>query len=760
MCIKQKSLPLLRSIPAVIVLIAVPIFIYWQVGHFSFINFDDPLYVENNQFVQKGITFETITWAFTGATNITNFWAPLTWLSIMLDYQVYGMNAGGYHLTNLIFHVLSSLLILAVFYKMTRYYWRSLFIAALFALHPQHVESVAWVTERKDVLSAFFWILTMLAYSYYSSSRKISVYLITLICFVLGLMSKPMLVTLPFALLLLDFWPLNRFQFSADKKNIKTVFTLLIEKLPLFLIIIISSIAAFITQDQGNALPSISQISPLLRIENAFISYSKYIWKTIWPFNLSVSYLFPRSISIWPVTASFLFILCVSSLICYLVKRFPWLFVGWFWYLGTLVPVIGFVVIADQAMADRYTYIPHIGLFIIVSWGIPNVLQRLHYRTKILTVTACAFLAFMSIITANQIRYWKNSETLFQHAIEVNGNHYLAYNNLGLFYQGQGNIKKAITLFEKSIQAEPKYFSAYNNLGVAVESIGNARRAIALYKIAIMLKPDFTAPYINLAFILLHTGEIEHAISYSQKALLLDPEIAEAYIVKGDAYKKKVLPTKSIQMYQKALQINAKSTLAHSRIADAYLQTNQLKKAIFHLEAAVRLDPLDKNFRDNLNQARSIKDKLLKQIAITKMAIDNSPSHYKLYNKLGLLYKKNGDINTAIACFSKALSYDDDFTPALFNIADAYIEKKKFSQADLYIKTIITLHPGESIYSYNIGCLYSKKGDVTNAISWLLKAVNDGYTNQNNFEMDKDLENIRETTAFKNLLTTLKKKNW
>ncbi|RJP75628.1 MAG: tetratricopeptide repeat protein, partial [Desulfobacteraceae bacterium] len=702
--------------------------------------------------VQRGLTADNIVWAFTDATGITNFWAPLTWLSIIIDYELYGMNAGGYHVTNLIIHIANSLLVLLVFYKMTGALWKSLFMAAMFALHPQHVESVAWITERKDVLSAFFWLLTMLSYAFYIKNPRIHLYIVTILCFVMGLMSKPMLVTLPFVLLLLDYWPLKRIQISNLSETTLIIYRHFIEKLPFFFLIIIISVAAFITQDKGDALPSITRISPLLRIENVAISYIKYLWKTICPFDLYVPYLFPRSIPLWSVIGSLIVIASVSIFAVKNVKRFPWFIIGWLWYLGTMVPVIGFVVIADQAMADRYTYIPHIGIFIIFAWSIPALLVQLPNRKAFLIIAATCSITMQSVIAANQVRYWKDSRSLFEHTTNIADSNYLAYNNLGLAYQRDGEIQKAIQSFQRSVQLNPMYFSAYNNLGVVEESIGNAQQAINLYKIAIRLKPEFKEPYINLAFILLHTGEIGQSIEYGEKAVLLDPTFTPAYIILGDAYKKSGYLQKSIQMYQKALQLDNRSDQAHSRIGDAYLKGHRIEDALFHFRTAVRINPSDMNYQRNLMKVIAVQAEIDKQITLTALELKQHPFSPDMHNKLGLLFKQKGKTEKAIIQFKKALSIRPDFTPALFNLVKTYIDNDNRTEIEPYLQKILDSHPGDSDYSYNIACLYAKLNDKMEAVKWLSRSIDDGYNNQVLMQTDTDLENIRGTDEFNDIL--------
>lgn len=747
-----SSLFYLRPLFLSILLIIVTSTVYWQVSEFSFVNFDDHLYVQDNPFVKEGLTLKNIKWAFTDATQITNFWAPLTWLSIIIDYELYGMNAGGYHVTNLVIHIANSLLVLLVFFKMTGALWESAFIAAMFALHPLHVESVAWVTERKDVLSTFFWLLTMWAYAFYAESQNIRHYIMTLLFFLMGLMSKPMLVTLPFAMLLLDYWPLNRIQESSKPLGLlHNLARLIPEKILFFVIIIIISIFAYITQDKGDALPSLTQISFLLRFENIIVSYINYLWKTIWPFNLSVIYLYPKYIPVWKVAISLGLIAIISFISVYYMKLRRWLFVGWFWYIGTLVPVIGIVVIADQAMADRYTYVPHIGIFIIFAWGIPLLLNQVKHKKVTLALTSLCYLALLAITTTNQLDYWKNSKNLFQHVLSVDEDNYIAYNNLGLAVQNEGNLLQAINLFKKSIEKAPQYHSAYNNLGVALESLGKGEQAKTFYRLAIQLEPDFKAPYVNLAFILLHTGEPEEAIKYGMTAIQIDPKFTEAYIIVGDSHQRIGNLKKSISMYYQAIQLDPKSDLAHNRLGEALLKINKLDQSITHFQTALKLKPKDNNYRDNLNKVILLQTTLNIQIHKVMSELKNNQESITAYYKLGNLYLQQGKLDNAISYFQKILSITPEDIPTMINIAGTYAENNEIEKSNFYLQKIIPILPEKNIYLYNIACIYAKQNKSIEANTWLQKAIDKGYDNWELIKNDKDLENIRDSNEYKKL---------
>ena len=485
-----------------LVLIAATFIVFWQVRHHQFVSFDDYRYVVENPYVVRGLTFRSVIWAFT-ATHASN-WHPLTWLSHMLDCGLYGLNPGGHHVTSLLFHIASTLMLFLVLKQMTGALWRSGFVAALFALHPLHVESVAWVAERKDVLSTFFWMLTMWAYFRYVQRPGFNRYLVVLLSFILGLLSKPMLVSLPFVMLLLDYWPLCRFQFgqlmgngnsrmqrslsSIDRRS--SVFHLILEKVPFFVLSAISSFLTFYAQEKGGAIGSLAFLPLGTRIVNALVSYVSYIWKMIWPQHLALLYPYPERFPIWEVVGAGLLLVGISVLVMRAARGRPYLLVGWLWYLGTLVPVIGLVQVGAQAMADRYTYVPLIGLFIMVAWGLSDFLKGWRYRRGVLAISAGVLFSILMIVTWVQVQYWENSIVLYKHTLEVTVNNYLIHNNLGIVFFRQGKYQEAANQYNEALRINPNSAEAHYNLGNAYLMIGDRGLALREYEILKTLNPS------------------------------------------------------------------------------------------------------------------------------------------------------------------------------------------------------------------------------------------------------------------------------
>jgi len=486
------------------ILVAIIFAVYLQVGNQPFLDFDDNFYVTGNPHVTSGITGDNVIWAFT--TVHTSNWHPVTWLSLMADGQLHEKNPGGYHITNVVIHALSSLLLLLVLFRISGSLWKSAFVAAMFALHPLHVESVAWVAERKDVLSAFFWFLTLLLYSEYVKKPKPTLYLFTLLSFVLGLMSKSMLVTLPIVMLFIDFWPLNRYQHEEQDQGLRPHLvraTILIkEKIPFLALSLLAGIITIYAQNKGGATRSFEIFPFMLRIENALVAYGKYVGKTFWPHNLAVFYPYPLSIPFWQIAGSLLLLLLLTAMAMRTWRRYPYLAVGWYWFLVTLAPVIGVFQVGDQSMADRYTYIPVIGLFIMATWGIPDLTRGLPHRQGFLAFIACSVIIVSAMLTWQQLSYWKDNVSLYQHSLQVTSGNYMLHFNLGIVLDKTGDLDGAISEYRKAIRIKPGFYIAYINLGVALAKRGYLDTAIEVFTDAVTLAPNDRKAQDNLEFAL------------------------------------------------------------------------------------------------------------------------------------------------------------------------------------------------------------------------------------------------------------------
>jgi len=485
-----------------LLLIVAILFAFQTLMDCGFINFDDEIYITKNKYVQEGLTKDGLAWAFTVDERSAN-WHPLTWLSHMLDCQLFGLRAGLHHFMSLLLHIINSSLLFIVLRKMTRATWRSFFVAALFALHPLHVESVAWASERKDVLSTLFALGTIYFYIKYVARKNLWIYLLALSLFVLGLMAKPMLVTLPFLLILVDYWPLDRLWSeeiikTSNAGSKKPYYTwLMLEKIPFFVLATGSCIITYLGQKAGGAVESLSVLSLNIRLTNALVSYVLYIKKMLWPFDLAIFYPHPGMSPAWQIILAGIILILISGVFIFYWRSKPYLLFGWCWYLGVLFPVIGLVQVGNQALADRYTYISLIGLFIIISWGLRDFFKSLSHGYVFL-FPGVLVLVFCMILTRSQVGYWYNNITLYEHAISVSKDNYLAHHNLGLALFKQKRVNAAIFHFKEAIKIKSDYGYAFNNLGATLAFLKRYKEAIPYFKKAILMNYDLVKANHNL----------------------------------------------------------------------------------------------------------------------------------------------------------------------------------------------------------------------------------------------------------------------
>ena len=556
--------------------------VFGQTLRHEFVNYDDGRYVYDNPAISKGLTLEGVRWVLTHPHGAN--WHPLTSLSHMLDCQLYGLNPAGHHGTNVLFHMATVILLFLVLRQMTGSLWRSAFAAAVFAIHPLRAESVAWVSERKDVLSGFFFMLTLGAYLRYvrrpfSAGR----YAAVAVFFSLGLMSKSMLVTLPFVLLLLDFWPLKRFQALETKK---TIIRLVLEKIPLLLL---SAVFCSVTVwAQRGAISSDTALPVSWRFGNAFCSYVVYIKQLVFPSGLAPFYPHPETgLPLWKIGASVVLLTGISWGVFAGRKKYPYLTVGWLWYLGMLVPVIGIMQVGTQAHADRYTYLPQIGLVIMATWLAVDWCAALRHRRAVLSAAAAVLLAVLAIAAHKQISYWRDSFSLWTHTLACTDGNYLAHNNLGLVLDRQGSRDEAIRHYQKSIEINPRFAEAYNNLGVVLETQGKLEAAAECYEKALEINPDYADAHGNLGSVFGKQGQIEKAILHLEKALKINPDLTEAHNNLGSLFGRQGQFDKAVPHFEKALEIKPDYAEAHYNLGMALEGAGNLNAALEHYGKAI-----------------------------------------------------------------------------------------------------------------------------------------------------------------------------
>jgi Flp pilus assembly protein TadD len=600
---KQKTLP-------VLLLVLVTCAVYWQAGGHQFVNFDDAMYLLENPHVRTGLTGEGIIWAFT-STYASN-WHPLTWLSHMLDVHLFGLDPGPHHLVNVLFHAINTVLLFLLLLRMTGAYWQSAFVAALFALHPLHVESVAWLAERKDVLSAFFWMLTLLLYAWYVERPRRGRYLLTLCAFALGLMSKPMLVTLPAVLLLMDYWPLGRMQFgkaeqprrgpgSIDRTSFPR--RLLWEKVPFIALSAASSVITMLAQHAGGAMASVNAVPFTFRAVNALWTYVLYIGKMFRPLDLAVIYPLPATLTVTQGLTAGLILAGTSFLAARSAKRHPYLLVGWLWYLVTLVPVIGLVQVGRQAMADRYTYIPLIGLFMMVAWGARAIAGDSRFRRTALASIAVMILAGLAALTGLQTRYWKDSLTLFSHAAEAVQDNYIAHEAAGRILAERGRFDEATHHYAEALRISPNDERSLVGMGNVLIKQGKIEEGISFTKKALTMKPESADGHFNLGYALLRQGREQQALDQYFEGLRNDPENADIHHIVGVILGAQGKLDESIRHFTEALRIKPDHAETHYGLGVALLRQGKVDDGIGQFTEALRLKPDFAQARLGLDEA-------------------------------------------------------------------------------------------------------------------------------------------------------------
>ena len=565
--------------------------LYNPVNRHPFVNYDDDRYITENLHVHNGLTWRTITWAFT-ATEQGN-WHPLTWLSHALDYQLFHQNPAGHHFTSLLIHAANAVLLFLFLMYATRRLGPSLFVAALFALHPINVESVAWVAERKNVLCTFFFFATLIAYCWYARQPDWRRYLVFAGLFLLGLMSKPMVITLPFVLLLLDYWPLGRIRGGRADATAAPLSKLVVEKLPLIALSAASAVITMQAQRAGGAMRSTAQFSLAVRLENAVMAYAMYLWKMIWPSHLSPIYPHPGdSLAGWQVGTSALVLLAMTAVALKFRAR-RYLLTGWLWFLGTLVPVIGLVQVGDQAMADRYAYIPLVGIFIMIAWGIADLADSKQIGLVVRVIPAACVLLALSFATNRQLGYWSSNYDLWTHAVAVTGRNFIAQDNLGGALLWLGKTDEAYLHFQAAAEINPLDPMSRSNLGAYLQEHGHMAEAIEKYNRVITLTSDpglLAATYANLGAAYRKLGEDEKARTSYDQALQLNSNQYNAYLGLGELLEKQSRLDDAISNYSKAVELRPTDT-GFLLLGRALERTGRRSEALAAYQTALKLSP-------------------------------------------------------------------------------------------------------------------------------------------------------------------------
>jgi tetratricopeptide (TPR) repeat protein len=644
-----------RLIYAVLALVTLAV--YLPAVYHGFVEYDDQQYVTENPRVQAGLTWTGLAWAF--GFHAGN-WHPLAWLSHMMDCQVFGATAGGHHLTNVLLHAASTLLLFSVLNRMTNAMWRSAVVAALFAWHPLHVESVAWVAERKDVLCAFFWMLTLWLYARYAAKPSIARYLFALGSFVLCLMSKPMGVTLPFVLVLLDYWPLKRFTIYDSRF---TIFKTLLEKIPF---LILSAIASVLTlRAQELAIVSTAGLPVSQRIAHALAACNHYLTALFVPRNLAVYYPYQIHLPTLTIVCALIVLGLTTLLAITNLRRRPYLIVGWLWYLGTLVPVIGLVQVGDQAWADRYTYLPLIGLFVMLVWLIGDLI-----KSRIVLQSLCIIAALaLAAATSAQLSYWQNTRTLFEHTAKVTQRNYMAVTILGSLLAKEGKLNEAMEHYQTALRYSPTFPEAHFFLGNALDEQGRLDEAIAEYQKALWFRPTQEQTHIFMGMALAKQKKYDEAMAHYTAALKLNPDSAVAQNNLARLLHTLGRFDEAVGHYSAALEIDPKLALARNNLGILLIQKGNLKEGTIQLRAAMRLNPTNSETRLNLafalNQQQQWPEAAELFSRIVRGDLPDPNAHYEFAVALAHLKRTR----EAMSQYAAAILTQPDFPDALDGLA-------------------------------------------------------------------------------------------
>ena len=735
--------------------------VFVQTASHDFVHFDDAGYVYENRHVNRGLSAAGIAWALT--TNHAANWHPMTWLSHELDCQIYGLWSGGHHLTNVLLHAAAAVLLFLALRRMTAAPWLSAWVAAMFAIHPLRVESVAWAAERKDVLSGLFFMLTLWFYARYTERpASWGRYALVVSSFALGLMAKPMLVTLPFVLLLLDYWPLGRMgvgekgrkgerekgsggereqEFQVSNLKSRTFLALFVEKTPLFILAAGSCLVTLAAQH--DAMQSLEQRAVPWRIANAAVAYAAYLGQMLYPVGLSIFYpLFKGPPPAWKVVAAITLLSAISAAAVLTRRKCPYLLFGWLWYLGTLLPVIGLVQVGDQAMADRYTYLTQIGLYMALAWGAAD-LSRTEFiplpflfnakrnefratkrssRRRLLPAVAALVLAGWIASAWQQTRYWRNSETLWTHALTCNPQNPVAYNNLALALTDWGRVDEAIASYRSALKIAPDYELAYYNLGLTLAGRGETDEAIAQYRKALEIKPDADA-YINLGMLLAGRRQFDEAIAHYRKALEIRPDDADAHNDLGLALAGRGAVDEAIAQYRKALEIEPADVHAHINLGNVFADRGQLDEAIAQYREALEIEPDDAHAHYDLGRVFAGRGQLEEAIDQYRKTLEIRPDDPDAHNSLGLALAGCGQFEEAVAQYRKAVEIKPADPHAYINLGNLFAGRGQTAEAiALYVKAV-EINPGNAQAHYNLGNVLAGRGQAEEAIVQYRKAL-------------------------------------
>ena len=697
----------------------------------GFMALDDELYVTGNPAVRSGLSLANVLWAFQD-THLAN-WHPLTVLSHMLDCWLFGLNAHAHHLSNLLFHVANTLLLFAVLSQMTGAVWRPALVAALFGLHPLHVESVAWVAERKDVLSTFFFMLTLWAYGRCVQKSKdeggataphaagprpssilhppsFNLYLLSLCFFALGLMSKPMLVTVPFVLLFLDYWPLRRVESNTAASSPSRLWTLVWEKWPFFALAAADGLMAYWAQKHAGATEAITEVPLASRLANALISFLRYLGKMIWPTDLAVFYPFPPPWPLWQVAGALLLLLAISGFAILARRRLPYFLVGWFWYVITLAPVLGVIQVGAQGLADRYTYNPLIGIAITVSWTVGAVAERI--RRSWIVAGACGLAVVLCLVlTRAQVRLWRSNEALFRHALAVTTNNPLAHYVVASALINQQRFSEGEDQLRAALHLRADYPAAEAALGVALAQQGKLPEALSHFDAAVRLSPYYAQAHFGLANALARQGEVDRAIRHYQEAVRLEPDFAAAHKSLADALQHMGRRDEAITHYRQALRREPDNAESQNSLANALAAQGKIEEAMAHFSEAARLNPSSAKAQNSLGWALATQGRAAEAATHFSAALRINPDYAEAHYNLANLLVQDGRVEEARHHFESALRTQPNFAEGHRQFALLLNAQHKLSEATAHFRAALRLQPDDATTLNGLAWIYATAPD-------------------------------------------------
>lgn len=712
--------------------------VFWPVTGFDFINYDDPEYYYENPRVIRGLSIETVGWAFRTTDNAS--WYPITWLSYLLDATAFGRGAFGPHFTNLLLHTANAVLVFILLNLLSaacshesgknnssRCLFRNALLAALFALHPMRVESVAWVSERKGLLCALFGLVSLICYVRWAGPRAqgsrpgVGYYRASIIFLALGLMSKPMLVTLPFVFLLLDFWPLRRF--SISHLQLSDLRRLLIEKIPFLALAAVFSVVTFLVHKRMGVITSMEALSLGDRISNAFVSYARYLGKTFWPVNLALPYPHPGQ---WPaawVVLSVCVVVAVCAIALALVRRHPWVCVGSFWFFGMLVPVIGVVGWGDQSMADRFTYLPSIGLLLALGLAASEFCRVYSLPGFVSVGISLVVIGACCSRTSDQLMLWRDSQTLFSHAIEVTDGNEIAHGNLGALYSERGDVTRALLHYRKALDIKPEKSETHQNIAVVLSDNGRYEEAIELFQQAIRLNPKHVIAHVNLAETLVRAGRVDQAVSRLQEAISLAPLSFRAHHILGLVLFDQGRTAEALPYLSEAVRLFPDSSSGHYDMGRVLYKLDRHSEAVAHFEQAVKYDSQFAEARNFLAVILLSQGRPQEAISHFQILVRSDPNDINVRANLGLAYAMNGDTAKAADQLALVVHLVPDDVDVRFNFANVLATQRRFTEAIEHYQKVLQLVPDHAAAHNNLGHALADAGRRLEAIVHLRQSL-------------------------------------